>query len=467
MKLGVLAAIDEFTPSYSIANLVKKQLLGFQDLCSDVVFINNSDGETPEEFNGEVRWFRRLHLSDWFANPINDEEQWYNNAKLVADDLIDALYDIDILLVDDFLMQGWYLPYLWALREVEKIYPDMKVFHIIHSGPTKRRQLEAPRDELYRLAPSESIIYNNSSDIHRVQQMYDTRRVFSAFNPCDAKEFFRLPKHVAELYDKMELDHGDVITMYPTRISEGKQIDKWLAVLGGIKRTGVTVKGLLVNSFSNYKTHSLPITKLRSAAKKHGLIEGEDWCITSELIEGVEQGMTGEEISALNRLCNVFIQTSLSETCSLIQLEAMLSRQLIVLNEDLDCNISGELSGDWCILAKFSSLTRETQYKPSFENYCNDLGNSIVSKLSGSITHKAYLQALHKHSTMSYCSTLLDIMGVKKKVVYTAPATPNLHTLSKSSSDAALFATIDAIPDTSLPTEPGGGIIVVGNSNND
>jgi glycosyltransferase involved in cell wall biosynthesis len=464
MKLGLLAVIDEFTPIYSVANVVHAQLLGLQDLGFDMVFINNDGGTTPEWFKGETRFFPRLHLKDWFQEDVDD--LWYGNAELIVKPMVEALRGVDVVLVNDLLMQGWYLPYLWALRRAEEELPNLKVHHLIHSGPTERRMLVPPRDELYRVTRQERVLYNNSSDLARVKAMYNTNRVIPVFNPVDVPKFLQLTEKAKQVYTKMRLWEGDVITMYPTRMSPGKQIEKWLSVCAGVKRSGGVIKAIIANAWSNGAGPKLEMTKLSIHAKNEGLVKGVDWCFTSEFVDDAELGLDADDISSLDRLCNVFIQTSISETCSLIQLEAMLNRQLLVLNEDLDCNGSGELSGTWCMMAKFSSLTKTTRYHPDFPSYCNDVGAAILNELANSKTHKGFLRALRYHNVINYATALADAMGLDAPVSVETPqpgpvlgASPKNQTTMPPSASGEVPP---SHPEVQLPTKPGGGLLVLG-----
>ena len=408
---AVLALIDNYWPAYSISSVVRSQLLGIQELGGPFPFINVTDGECPEEFKGERRFVDRLHLQDWATDLCGPN--WVENADALIPSFRKALEGVTTLLANDILMQGWYLPYLWALRKVLDERPDLHVYHLIHSGPSPRQTLKEtdPRHIRFELHEQECVLYNNSSDIAWIQAMYDSPAVLPIHNPIAVEDFFDLPERVLKIYKDMALYDADVITMYPTRLSEGKQIDKWLGVIGGLKAVGAKVRGILVNSYSTGESEHKMLQSLTDYGRSLGLVKGKDFCFTSELCDA-PIGLDRREVSALSRLCNVFIQTSLSETCSLIMLEAMVSRQLLVLNTDLDCNLSGELMGNWAIPARFSGLHRKTEYTPNFEAYCRDLAQQIMNRLGASGEQIGFLRAMQLHSRKAYAEWLLNVMNV-------------------------------------------------------
>ena len=408
---ALFAIIDNYWPAYSISSVVRNQLLGLQDIIGPFPFINLNGGECPEEFKGERRWVDRMHLEDWFAKPVGHD--WEENATKLVPSMRKALEGVTVLLVNDVLMQGWYLPYLWALRKVLADRPDLQVYHLIHSGPSPRRELEYPRSLLYELHEQEVILYNNASDIPWVQAMYDTPRVLPVRNPVSMEDFFDMTPNVLTIYREMNLEDADIITMYPTRISEGKQVDKWLGVIAGLKANGAKVRGIIANSYSNTERERKVIQNLVDQARADGLVKGKDFCFTSELCDA-PIGLDRRDISQLNRLCNVFIQTSLSETCSLIMLEAMACRQILVLNMDVDCNLSGELMWWGAVAGRFGGLHRKTEYSPSFSAYCKDLARNIMNRVAESPEQLGFLRALQLHNRRIYAAVLLNTMGLMR-----------------------------------------------------
>lgn len=443
--LAVLGIVGEFHPAYSISTVIRSQLLGFQVLGVPVVSINTQGGSHPPEFTGELRYIPDLPMQDWLGGAPVDS-YWYEEASKLIAPLVESLKGIEVVLVNDLIMQGWYMQYRWALMEAAKRLPELRVFHLIHSAPGEHKELPDPRNCMYEVLDNESIIYNNSSDLPLVMNRYATDRVYAVHNPLHLPDFFELPEKVAKLYYDMKFEEADVITIYPTRLDDGKQLDKWLGMIAGFKQIGISVRGIIVNSFSNSYRHTHTMVQLKEQAERDGLVLNRDFCFTSEM-PGAEVCFTRQEISALNRLANVFIQASASETCSLIMLEAMASRQLLVLNDDLACNRYKELAGLNAIRGRFGGLTRKTEYTPNYQSYCRDLAKQVMDALMLSREQYGFLQVLKKHSLTTYASDLMTIMF---GVVANAP----VKTRSVIDIPNWSFPSVDSIPHNEATEKP-------------
>jgi glycosyltransferase involved in cell wall biosynthesis len=349
-------------------------------------------------------------MEDWLGGtPLG--EHWYDNAQLLVEPMIQALKDVDVLLANDLVMQSWYMQYRWALWVALEQLPNLKVYHLIHSAPGGPKDLVAPFNTIYELKERESIIYNNSGDFRAVSDRYQTNRVFGAFNPIDLPDFFELSPAVANLYKVMRLEDADIITLYPTRLSEGKQIDVWLSMVAAFKELGVSVRGIIVNSFSNCKEALDTIARLKDHATDEGLVCNKDFCFTSELCKS-ELGLDRHDVSSLNRLANLFIQTSISETCSLIMLEAMANRQLLILNADLPCNQLQEFGGQEVIYARFGNLHVRGFEGELAHTYYHQVALQAMEALLNSREQRVFWRALSKHSRKAYAQRLGEIMGI-------------------------------------------------------
>lgn len=410
-ELAVLGLVGEYHPAYSISTVIRSQLLGLQQLGVSPVFINQERGQYPAEFTGEVRYLPDFPTQDWLG-PAPVDKQWKSKGLELVPAFVEALKDVKALLANDLIMQGWYMQYRWALLQALEELPQLQVYHLVHSGPGPYRDLPDPLNCMYQVHDQESVIYNNDSDLPAVRHRYDTDRVYSVHNPLPLTDFFDMPEKVQQLYFGMDFEGADVITIYPTRLDGGKQVDKWLMMVGALKSIGVSVRAVIANSFCTSYKYKHVAEQLKEVASEAGLALNKDYCFTSEFCNSPE-GLNRKEVSALNRLANVFIQTSVSETCSLIMLEAMASRQLLVLNDDLPCNHSGELAGAHALRAKFGSVFRVTQYSAGFQTYCVDVAKQVVDALLQSREQYGFLKVLKQHSNRAYASSLLKIMGIE------------------------------------------------------
>jgi len=247
-KIGVLSCIDEFQSAYSIASMTEAKLKAFYllGISKDIVYIKPESGEVPKFWDGEVREFkRRIPLKDW--NVVETDDDFIPSLEPIIGSMLECLDGIDILIGDDILLQGWYLPYLIAIRVAERKYPHIKVYCNNHSCPSPRKELPFPRDELFRITDNEYILYNNNSDVTDEERMYHAHgRVLSIFNPIDIPKFQGFSPEIEEFYYKYLLYDKDIISVYPARVAGGKAFDKWLRVLASLKKVGANVFGIII-----------------------------------------------------------------------------------------------------------------------------------------------------------------------------------------------------------------------------
>ena len=417
MKVAVISCINEFQSAYSIATMTEAKLKAFHLLGEDseMVYICPKGGQVPTFWAGEVREFEQMiPLKDWYAEEV--DEDFIPSLQPVASSFVKALDGIDVAIVEDMLLQGWYLPYLMGIRVAEKAYPALKVYFNNHSCPSARKDFDFPKSELMRVTSQEYILYNNQSDIPDEERMYNAHgRVFPIFNPIDIPMFNRFPKELEDFYYQYNLYDRDVICVYPARVAAGKQFDKWLCTLYGFKTAGAKVFGIIADSYGT-GTEEVKIKEtLKDIGNNTNFRHGEDWVFTSETIKGCELYCPHNFVSALMSISNLFIQTSISETYSLIMLEAMANKQHIILNEDLRYILTGEI-GTWCQKAKYSSLLYKTSYRPSLQRYCFDVAKIAIDNMRKQGSIRNFVWASKNNNLIRYGRRLLALTG--KEVVF-------------------------------------------------
>ena len=135
---------------------------------------------------------------------------------------------------------------------------------------------------------------------------------------------------------------------------------------------------------------------MQDLAKDYGLTPYE---VIFTSLEGHEHGIPRSAVSDFFRLSNLFIFPSISENCSLVLLEAMLSGNLCVLNKDT----SGfqEFGGDSVLYFKFGNLDMgERNYEKALNkpSYIEDIAKIIKSELENNKMFKANVRARQKHN---------------------------------------------------------------------
>jgi glycosyltransferase involved in cell wall biosynthesis len=241
----------------------------------------------------------------------------------------------------DLLFIHSFLPVNWAIRECGNLLPKLKWLHWQHSAPSpKPDNCEYPLTGCYQDMPNSIFIYLNRTDISRVANRYsiEENRIYTVHNFINFERLFNLHPVTSELVDKYDLLDADTICVYPTRLVEPKQPEKIIKLMEQLKKTQ-KVRLIICNSWSNGKEEIAYKNKLQTntSLTPEELIFtssfNSKWCKDNNF--NIQLGVPREVVVDLMRLSDLFILPSNSECCSMIMLEAIANKNLIVLNDDL------------------------------------------------------------------------------------------------------------------------------------
>lgn len=214
-------------------------------------------------------------------------------------------------------------------------------------------------------------------------------------NSIDPRTFWNLNPFVDEMIDKYHLLDADIISVYPvssTRMVDGKQIDVLVKIHGFLKQLGLKTRLIIPNAHCNAKKEQKEVEQMIELGVKYGLVRSEI-LFTSK--EGHENGIPRDAVSDFFRLSNVFIMPSISENCSLILLEAMLSGNMLVLNKD--CTGLQEFGGANAQYHKFGNIDMGIRNKEdalTSDNYLKDIARIIKSEYETNKALKAKANVL-------------------------------------------------------------------------
>lgn len=343
-KVAVLAVLSSFERTYSVAGVALSQLELLSKHGHELVFITTDDFDDHDKLplGVEVRTYPR------FTAPFDElvaDVEFETYVNLVGRVLAEHLKDCTTCITHDVAFLDSFVPVNWAARKAAARLPELWWLHWMHSAPSSRpRSLPYPKIGRYSEFPNSEMVYLNHTDVPRVAEMFciPQSKVRVVHNWCDPISFFSLHPLSIEIMDQTKLLSRDFVCVYPTRLTPAKQPEKALKLLSYVEKLGFSVLLVLCNSYSNAETEKEYAQKLYSQALKLGLDPSSlcltstvqsRWCVDSE--HNIELGVPQEVISDLFRLSDLFILPSLSEACSLILLEAAISKNCLVLNEDL------------------------------------------------------------------------------------------------------------------------------------
>jgi glycosyltransferase involved in cell wall biosynthesis len=196
--------------------------------------------------------------------------------------------------------------------------------------------------------------------------------------------------------DRYPVLTADVVAIYPfsTPRWEGKNVQKLIWLMAKIKEQGKKVCLVCVNAHANGLREKRTVRDLISWGMTKGLAAA-DICFTSTLGASWEYSVPNEAVRQFFQLSNVFIFPSLSECCSLILLEAAISKNLLVLNRDVPS--MREFGGERALYPQFGSV----QFNVSYQNedaYWTDWAKIILGALNQERALDSFRHVLKRHN---------------------------------------------------------------------
>ena len=410
MRVGVLTTFYEMTTSYSLCSVVESQLAALVKYgYKPVLFVHDNfkEGGVPEGV--EVRKIvPRFKLVDYVHQ--EPEKDLQEQTDKVYEALKEGLKDIDVVIEHDLIFQGWFMPYCMAIHKLAE-ETEIKWLHWIHSVPNIDSGAKWPHSLRHTLPRNSRLVYLNNVGLIRAAESYGAwpKDVRIVWNAVDPRLFWNLHPLTKSLIDKYGLLDADLIQTYPVstpRMVDGKGLHTLIEIFGALKKQGKSVRLIVCNAHANAEKEKELIRRSQEYAVEKGLNATEVIYTSLEnvsyALEGgpkhtntFEQGVPREVVSQLFQLSNLFVFPSTSENCSLILLEAMLSKNLLVLNEDLPA--LREFGKENALYFKFGSLDTTTKYD-SKEKFVEDIARIIISEFSTNRALRAQVDARKHHN---------------------------------------------------------------------
>lgn len=392
-KVAILTTFYSLDPAYSLCAVVVDQLHalvknGYKPVLFVLPFFED---KVPEGV--EVRKIvPQIILEPYSGSSF--PSHWQEDVKKCKDAFAENMKDIDILLCHDIFFIDTYLPYNIGMREA---LPELKlrILSWVHSAPSSRPTFDNnPHANRYSLPPRTKLVYLNNDKTNDLAEMYGAwlKDVRVVYNSKDPRTFWGLDPFVSRLVNEYDLLNSDIISVYPLstpRMITGKGLDKAIKIHSKLKELGYKTKLIVCNAHSNADKEQKLVTQTKFWAMERGL-DHNDLVFTSN--EGFPNGVSQKVVSDLFRLANVFIFPTISEVCSLVMLEAMMSGNLMVLNKDVHSLY--EFGGT-------NSLYMDFNYRPEEkenERYYTDLAKIIASQFESDKSLQTKRSAFKRHN---------------------------------------------------------------------
>ena len=385
-KIGILTTFYNFDPAYSLTSVVEAQLTALVKYgYSPVLFVLNSfndeHGRVPKGV--EVRKIVPQVLLVDYSGEQEVNADFNDQCEKIYSALKEHTVDIDVIFEHDLCFQGWFLPHAVAIHRLAG-ESKIKWFHWIHSAPSPQGEKKFPHSCRFTLPANSKLVYLNNKHLIRAAEMYHVfpKDVRIVYNSIDPRLFWNLHPLVTSLIDKYDILSADYMDIYPlstTRMVDGKQINVVIDIMAGLKKLGKKVCFIVANAHANDKREKHVIANTISYANQKGLNANEIIFTSLEDAPKYELGVPREVISQLFTLSNLFIFPSVSENCSLVLLEAALSKNLLILN-DSDYLPFREFAKENALYFDFGSLLSKVQYNDK-DRFMEDVAKIIDSEM--------------------------------------------------------------------------------------
>jgi len=288
---------------------------------------------------------------------IPKDEDFDKRVRFFRKDYRRVLEPYDIIMTADLIYQGKgnFLAWNAAMRQANE---DFKArgqhkywLHWIHSAFNKPKR--APYPESLRFTPMENstLVYMNESEKWGVAQQYGVPEedVACVCNPKDFRSQMGFHDYAWQITKMLDIPNKQVVQIFPFCITraDAKGLNEVLHIHAALKRQGASIALILANA--NARAHAFQIQRKKELAERLGLAYGEDYIFTSDIVD--QKGpLPRQAVMNLFSVANVFVFGSWREVCPNVLLEAKISGNLLVVNENLAPGV--EFAGEDAILFK-------------------------------------------------------------------------------------------------------------------
>lgn len=384
-KVGIFTTFFEATSGYSLIGVCETQIRSLLDHGYDPVVIVREDfkvPDTPSLWRPEIVDLRLVTPKMKLTSAIADDFE--ERVEKIVKALEGNLGDVDVCITHDIILQTTDKECNVAMRQYAETRPDLLWLHWIHSCPTPGGPREYPENCRYTPPPG-YIIYPNDSDRGMVCATYQVGgqewrvKVSRTGHAIDPLLIWNYDDLTRDLVEKADLLNGEVVAVYPARLDKGKQPEKIIRLMAGVKNLGYSPRLLIIDWQSTGKHFQNYIDNLTKLSERFGV--GDEINFTSRLDDRCSQGVPRHVVTELMDLSNIYIHPSRVETYSLVVHEAALRGKLLVLNYDLPCQ--RELFGydSNIIYMDFSSDRVDRIYEPDEQTFWDNEAVRLMSEL--------------------------------------------------------------------------------------
>jgi len=393
LRVALLTMFNGLSPTYSLVNVVAEHLRMLLDaeiptrilVCEDC-----PDDQRYGIFTDErLQWVKvtnrlngqQIHWRDYSKPEGSVHDSFFEEAEVIAEDLVKRLADVDVCIMHDIHYQGWHLVHNVAIRKAQERLPNLRFIAVTHSIPVKRPpKLKWPFSARYSPMPKTIYTYPTQSGIPALARQYNVPEGRCSVINNSLDLLASMSDDVKAIHKQFDLLSPDILIIYPGRLTTGKALEKVAALAGAITNKTEQVVKIV---FCDFPSMDIEPEVYKNSIRKTGLDYGIDEAMiafTSDL--GYPNGFPRQAVLELFTLSNLFVCPSFSESFGLTVLEAASRGNFIILNQAVPAleELGKRLNSYFMRwpARNFGFDTRET-YNPSEQAYLEEHAAKVVN----------------------------------------------------------------------------------------
>lgn len=383
-RIAILTNFQDFNPGYSLTGIVSDQyrMLSYYEHPVSVFTCERFNHPTiPDYMKGDVKQVIPFgHLTDYTT-----KTKLSNDHKKLVQDTTDVFVrefaNYNVVFSHDTTFTGWNMPYGLALIEAAKRLPKLRVFHWIHSIPTRMSDWW----DFNSWSPNNRLIYPNKTDAIQVAEQYRTslHAVRCIHHIKDLRTFWDFHQETQDfIHQHPDVMSADVVQVYPASVDRlaAKRVKEAIIVFSEMKKLGKRVCLVIANQWATDRLRKEQVSNYRAVAGSVGLIPNTEVIFTSDFNPpNYEAGIPKYMLRELMLCSNYFLFPTREESFGLVLPEAGLSGVLGMFNKSL--RHLSEISGGHGLFFDFGSYNqRITQTNSS--KYYRDLAYISLGRMS-------------------------------------------------------------------------------------
>lgn len=397
MKVAVLTMFNGLQSTYSLVNVAAEHLRMFLDANIHIKVLVSEHCPDDTRYgvyaDERIEWVKVVNSLDgkrieWFDYALPGKEvhkTFYDEAHVIATDLVDKLSDVDICFMHDIHYQGWHLVHNVAVREAQKKLPHVRFVAVTHSAPYPPiPDAEWPYSARYSPMPNTIYVYPTQSGIPTLARQYNVSEDRCRVVSHSLDLLAHMSDEVKSIASEVDLLSADILMVYPGRLTQAKKFDKVAAFAGAIiRKTGLSAKVIYCDFPSRDIKPIVYKAAIELVGEKFGIGE-QNIVFTSDY--GYRAGIPRKAVLDLFTLSNLFVCPSFSESFGLTVVEAASRGNFLVLNEAVPAlkELGDRLNAyymrwDAC---NFELNTKET-YEPSEQGYLEEHAEKVIAMMTG------------------------------------------------------------------------------------